>query len=221
VNAKLNTYEKQTNDRIAWINNKEQSDMAQMNARVNATDQKVSDVASSVQEAQGTASRAMEEASAAKSAAAEGSANREAVAPTALNYQLVQKADVMFGFNKANLTSAAKATLNDIASKCQAMPSCVVELAGFTDRTGSMNYNLSLSRRRAWAAERYLVEHKVPLRSIHVIGLGEEAPPEGYSSNLEAGTMQPARGERDALARRVNIQLFGAGDTGAASRSEQ
>jgi outer membrane protein OmpA-like peptidoglycan-associated protein len=97
----------------------------------------------------------------------------------------------------------------------------VVELAGFTDQTGSENYNLDLSRRRAWAVQRYLVEHKVPLYSIHMVGLGEEVPPSGFQSDLQASSGKIARGERNALARRVSIRVFGANEMASAGPSEQ
>jgi OOP family OmpA-OmpF porin len=230
VNQKLAQLEKQTNDRITWINNKEQTDIAQVNERLTATDQrvsatdqtvsgldqklsttdqKVSEVASSVQETQGTAARAVEEA------------NSKANEAATINLQLVEKADVMFAFNKTTLTPEAKATLDEIATKCRSMPRTVVELAGFTDRAGSKSYNLDLSRRRAWIVQRYLVEHEVSLRSIHLVGFGEEAPPAGLEPEGQVASAKDGKSGRDNLSRRVNIRVYGVADAGAASRSEQ
>jgi hypothetical protein len=64
---------------------------------------------------------------------------------------------------------------------------------------------------------------KVPLRSIHLVGLGEEAPPEGLTADLEAANPNPSKAELRRLERRVRIQLYGAGDItqGAASRIQQ
>jgi outer membrane protein OmpA-like peptidoglycan-associated protein len=104
--------------------------------------------------------------------------------------------------------------------KAAGLPRSVVELAGFTDKRGSTNYNLALSRRRAEAVQRYLVMQKVPLRAIHIVGLGEEAPPEGLAADLTAIDPNATKAQRDRLARRVRIQLYGAGDItqGTASR---
>jgi outer membrane protein OmpA-like peptidoglycan-associated protein len=209
VNNRVSQLEKTTNDRISYLNNKEQSDISQVNERISTTDQRVSQTAEAAQQAQGTASRAMEEVESSGS----GVAN-------ALNYQQVEKADVTFACNKDTLTPEAKVALDMIASKVQSLPRAVVEVVGFADKSGSSPYNLALSRRRAEAVERYLVMQKVPLRSIHIVGLGGEAPPPGLVAdemeiNPGAGKTQYSR-----LARRVHIRVFGAGDItqGSASR---
>jgi outer membrane protein OmpA-like peptidoglycan-associated protein len=80
-----------------------------------------------------------------------------------------------------------------------------------------------LSRRRAEAVQRYLVMQNVPLRAIHIVGLGEEAPPEGLAADLSMVDPNPSKAELDRLARRVHIRVFGAGDItqGTASRVQQ
>jgi outer membrane protein OmpA-like peptidoglycan-associated protein len=193
--------------------------VSQLNERIATTDQKVSDVAAAVQQAQGTASRAMDD-SAKNSAAIETLGSGVA---NALNYQEVEKGDVTFAFNKAILTPDAKTALDAIAAKVQGLPRAVVELVGFTDKKGSPNYNLALSRRRAEAVQRYLVMQNVPLRAIHIVGLGEEAPPEGLAADLSMVDPNPSKAELDRLARRVHIRVFGAGDItqGTASRVQQ
>ncbi len=209
VNQKTNQYQKQTNGRIAWLTNKEQSDVSQLNNRIATTDQNLSQVSAALQSAQATASRAIEEPEPAKS---------ESVTATPANYQLVDKADVLFGFNKATLTPAARTKLDEVAAKFQSMPRGVVELAGFTDRSGSANYNLELSRRRAWAVQRYLVEHDVPMRSIHMVGMGEEAPPDGLKA--ESSQSERARGaDRNQFERRVDIRIYGTGEITASGGS--
>jgi OOP family OmpA-OmpF porin len=222
VDHKVAALEKHTNEKIAFLNNKEQNDISQVNERITTVDQRVTEVAETAKQAQGTASRAMDateeqsgkiqENTAAISTLGSGVAN-------ALNFQLVEKADITFAFNKATLTPQAKQVLDQIAVKAQALPREVVELAGFTDPRGTPKYNLALSRSRAWAVQRYLISQKVPTASIHVVGMGEEAPASGMEA--EALTGSSSKAERDRLARRVQIKLFGAGDiTGTASREK-
>jgi outer membrane protein OmpA-like peptidoglycan-associated protein len=218
VHQQVAALQKSTNDKIAYINTKEERDISQANERISTVDQRVTQVAEATQQAQGTASRAMEtaEANTGKiSTLASGVAN-------ALNYQLTDKADVMFAFNKATLTPEAKKTLDEIVAKSQTLPRSVFELAGFTDPRGSKNYNFALSRRRAEAVQRYLVMQKVPPRAIHMVGLGKDTPP----TDLEPENAVPtgaSRSERYQAERRVQIRLFGAGDIteGTASREQQ
>jgi OmpA-OmpF porin, OOP family len=217
VNQKLGQFEKQTNDKIAFMNRKQDSEMAQVNQRFASADEKMSQLAGAVQETQGTASRAMEDADAAKSSSAAVSTVETDIA-NALNYHLIEKADVMFGFNKDTLTPSAMAALDEVASKFESTPRGVVELTGFTDPIGTKEFNLGLSRRRAWAVERYLVAHKVPIRYIHVVGMGKEAPPEGLEHESNAGSPMS---ERNRMARRVNISVFGAGEIAGASDPQQ
>lgn len=212
VNQQLSHYEKQTNDRIAWVTNKQQSDIAQVGQRIDATNRKVAEAAAAATEARNSASRSIEEST---KPAGSSRSNLE----WASNYRLVDKTDIMFGFNKATLTRQARATLDEVAAKCKSMPSAVVELAGFTDQTGPSGYNLALSRQRAWAVERYLVEHNVPLRSIHTAGFGEGPVPEGLAPNNDLQSQ--VTGERTQLERRVSIRVLGPGENTASTGSDQ
>ena len=200
----------QTNGKVAWLSNKEQKDVSQMNERIATTDHHVSQLSSAVQSAQGTASRAMQESDANKVQIQANSAELSRV-ENSMNYQLVEKADVWFAFDKATLTPKAKSELDAIAAKTQMMPRAVIELGGFTDPVGTSNYNLDLSRRRAWAVQRYLIDHNVPARSIHVVGFGKERGP--GDMELSSTDMATARGKAEShkLERRVCIRLYGAG----------
>jgi OmpA-OmpF porin, OOP family len=226
VNTRVSQLQKQTEERIAYLNNKEQSDVSQLNERIATTDQRVAQVAEAAQQAQGTASRAMSETEANQAKIAANAAATDTLAAgvaNALNYQQVEKGDVTFGFNKATLTPDAKIMLDAIALKVQELPRAVIELAGFTDKVGSANYNLGLSRRRAEAVQRYLVMKKVPLRNIHIVGLGEEAPPAGLEADIAVMNPNASNRELNRAARRVSVRVYGAGDItqGSASRVQQ
>jgi len=223
VNTRVSQLEKSTNDKISYLNTKQESDISQVNERISTTDQRVSQVAEAAQQAQGTASRAMEEVQSEGSKIAANSSSIETLGSgvaNALNYQQVEKGDVTFAVNRTTLTPAAKAVLDMIAMKVQSLPRAVVEVVGFADRSGSSNYNLALSRQRAEAVERYLVMQKVPLRSIHIVGLGGEAPPAGLVADEMAVDPNAGTPQFQRLARRVHIRVFGAGDItqGSASR---
>jgi outer membrane protein OmpA-like peptidoglycan-associated protein len=211
VNQRVDQYHKETEGKIAWLTNKQENDISKVNERIATTDQRVNELNTQVRSAQGTASRAMEAADANK---VQIEANNTEIneVRNSLNYQLVQNADVEFDFDRATLTSKAKAELDDIAAKAQTMPRAVVELAGFTDPVGSSYHNLDLSRRRAWAVQRYLVDHNVPARSIHVIGFGMESGPQSMARPSSDMASARSKAEIHRLERRVRIQLYGAGD---------
>jgi outer membrane protein OmpA-like peptidoglycan-associated protein len=222
VNTRVSQLEAKTNDQIAYLSNKQQRDVSQLNERLDTTDQRVGQLSDAVTKAQGTASRAMENANDAK---AKASNNETAIAAlgsgvaNALHYELVENGDVTFAFNKATLTPEAKAALDQIAQKFQSLPRGVIELTGFTDRRGSTTYNLELSRRRAEAVQRYLVMKKIPVRCIHIVGMGKEAPPAVLEGEVTSVTeSRPTRAEAQRLARRVHINVYGAGDIMASSR---
>jgi len=93
------------------------------------------------------------------------------------NYTESEKQAVMFDVNKFTLSDQAKGTLDKIASDVSGQRTgFMLELQGYTDNTGSEQYNFGLSQRRVESVERYLVSKNVPLFRISVVGLGEESP---------------------------------------------
>jgi len=201
-----------TNEKIAAVASTEQRDISQVNERISTNEMKLGLASTAAQQAQTAASNAMNEA---QENARRLAANSQAVAALgasvadALNYKLIEKANVTFAFDKFSLTPEAKAALDQIATKVQSMPQVVVEVVGFTDQIGPQDYNVNLSRKRADAVERYLVAQRVPLHVIHTTGLGEEGAPLGLESDIDSN---PSKTETERMARRVLIRIFGAPD---------
>jgi OmpA-OmpF porin, OOP family len=232
VNQRVTEVETRTNEQMAAMSAKEQADIPRVEERITTTDNRVTEVANSAQQANASAAQANSSAAQANQLAqanqAKIDANQkgitalETLAENAWNYQLIEKGDVTFGFNKSSLGNDAKIALDLIAQKAQSMPRAVIELEGFTDKTGGKDYNLALSRRRAEAVARYLVRQNVPLRGIHIIGLGEEDPPASLTADLQA--VAPNATPRDVrrLARRVYIRVYAPATAiaGEAARSQ-
>jgi outer membrane protein OmpA-like peptidoglycan-associated protein len=98
--------------------------------------------------------------------------------------------------NKRTLDKDAKAKLDDFGKSLEGMDRYVVEVQGFTDKTGDPTYTDTLSQERAATVARYLAnEYKVPLHSITMLGTGVS---EGE---------QKTRAER-AQSRKVDIRIF-------------
>jgi outer membrane protein OmpA-like peptidoglycan-associated protein len=226
VNQRVSKVEKKTNEEVAYLTNKHETDISQVNERISTTDMKLGEVANSAQQANSTATQAAEAADANKTQISANSTQISSLATgvaNALNYQLVEKGDVMFGFNKSELTTQGKAALDSIIQKVQALPRAEVELVGFTDPIGSEAYNLALSRRRAEAVQRYMVQQKVSPYTIHIVGLGEASAPEHLAADLRAANPNSSQKEINKLSRRVVVRVYGAGSIteGTASRSDQ
>jgi len=92
-------------------------------------------------------------------------------------YKMMQSETVLFTVNQATLSADAKAKLDEIARAAAGQARFVIEVQGFTDKTGSAVANEQLSQARAAAVSRYLVnEHKIPVRTINTLGSGYALP---------------------------------------------
>ena len=132
------------------------------------------------QGAQTAANTAQQSATGARQAAdgAQQSVDRLGRTVEAMNkYQMAKAATVLFGVNKDTLDKDAKAQLEDVAKQASGMDRYVIEVQGFTDKTGPADYNEELSQRRAQSVARFLAnEHKIPVRSISILGSGYADP---------------------------------------------
>jgi outer membrane protein OmpA-like peptidoglycan-associated protein len=219
VNQRVSQVESKTNKSLAHLANKEQNDISHVNEQIMTTNNRVAENATAVQQASATASQALQAAQANDTKIA---ANATEIANVAngMNVTLIEKGDVTFGFNKSNLDDAAKAALDLIIQKAQAAPRAVVELVGFTDKVGSVQYNLALSRRRAESVQRYLIQNNIPPRGIHIVGMGEEQPPSSLAADIQAVDPNASRKEIRRLARRVYIRVYATGlSQGEAARA--
>jgi outer membrane protein OmpA-like peptidoglycan-associated protein len=92
-------------------------------------------------------------------------------------YSMTASETVYFDIGKETLSAESKELLDGIAAKMGNLRRYVVEVQGFTDKSGDPKVNLELSRRRAEAVVRYLtVEHNVPMHRVSVLGMGAESP---------------------------------------------
>ena len=81
---------------------------------------------------------------------------------------------VNFASGSAELTSGARAVLDDIAVKASTHPDLRVEVAGHTDSKGSRNSNLKLSQQRADAVRDYLISKGVAADRLVAKGYGPD-----------------------------------------------
>jgi len=84
--------------------------------------------------------------------------------------------EVSFDFDRAEIKPAFQPTLDKLADILNKYNRTVVHIIGFTDSTGSAEYNQRLSERRALAVADYLVSRGVPSDRVRTEGRGENEP---------------------------------------------
>jgi peptidoglycan-associated lipoprotein len=101
----------------------------------------------------------------------------------ATDIQALQKAiedgliqPVFFNYDSAELSSEAKAVLEENARWFRRYPQADIVIEGHCDERGTEEYNLALGDRRAQAALNYLVQMGVAPSRVEAISYGEERP---------------------------------------------
>lgn len=92
------------------------------------------------------------------------------------NITLNMPSSITFGLNSADLNAQFYNALDGVSMVLKEYDKTVVEVAGHTDSSGSDQYNLGLSERRAQAVAGYLSSHGVKSQRLLPIGAGETHP---------------------------------------------
>lgn len=123
-------------------------------------------------------------------------------------YKMTKSVVVLFQVNQSKLSKEAKAQLDELATATAGLDRYMIEVQGFTDKTGTADINEKLSQDRAEAAARYLVnDHMIPVREINMLGSGYASP---------VGDDKTAQGRKQN--RRVEVRLF-VPETGAGGQT--
>ncbi len=85
-------------------------------------------------------------------------------------------ADVLFAFDRSDLTPMADAVLGDLATRLRRSGATRLRVDGYTDAVGEAAYNLALSRRRADAVGARLRDLLGRAVTITATGHGEDDP---------------------------------------------
>ncbi|MBN35177.1 MAG: hypothetical protein CMM46_10465 [Rhodospirillaceae bacterium] len=80
---------------------------------------------------------------------------------------------IYFGWDRSDLSPLAQSFLDDVATEAAMQGPSVISIAGFTDTSGSAEYNIGLSRRRADSVADYLVGHGIDAGLMSVGWFGE------------------------------------------------
>jgi outer membrane protein OmpA-like peptidoglycan-associated protein len=89
---------------------------------------------------------------------------------------IISVSDLLFGFDKADLTADLKTSLAKIAGILMVYTKCRVVVEGHTDNIGTEAYNKDLSTRRAKNVRDFLVAQSIPDTRLSSVGYGFKRP---------------------------------------------
>ncbi|KPM14070.1 flagellar motor protein MotB, partial [Citromicrobium sp. JL31] len=101
---------------------------------------------------------------------------------------------VFFNWDRSDITPEAASVLNNAISAYQNCGNASVMLAGYTDRSGTVQYNLGLAARRNASVRQYMTGRGIPDARISSEAFGEANP-----------RVPTADGVRELQNRRVEI----------------
>jgi OOP family OmpA-OmpF porin len=222
IQAKVDQVGEQTNRNTAGledtrkdlkgVDERAESGISAAKERALTADNKAGEALNKAGDAMNKATEAGTTATAAKSLSDKNStdiASLRGVVSNIDDYKLASETTVNFGLGQDKLTKDGKEALDKLATEKNNLKRFVIAVEGYTDKTGTPEFNAALSQRRASAVVNYLVtKQDIPLYRIYTVGLGAEKP-------ADDGKTREARSKN----RRVEVRIFSADQiTTSASR---
>jgi outer membrane protein OmpA-like peptidoglycan-associated protein len=213
VQQQVNQVQKDTAANKTAIGDLDRS-VASADEKAQDAGRRAQDAANAAAQADSAAQQAGSKADAANTLAQQAMNNTNQVSQTLQtslqnldNYNLSNTVQVFFKVGQSTLSNEAKEQLDQSVLNADNMHNYVIEVEGFTDRTGSKAYNLELAQRRADAVVRYLtVDKNIPLRYVRMLGVGSEFP--NADNKTRAGRKEN---------RRVDVKIYALNLTGQPS----
>ncbi len=115
-----------------------------------------------------------------------------------------ENSGVNFAFNSAELTAESKQNLEKIAEVFLEFPDTNLMIEGHTDSTGSEEYNMTLSERRAKSVFDFLKTTGISASRMDVAAFGETAP--RYDNETKEGQAKNRRVEIGVAANKEMIE---------------
>lgn len=112
------------------------------------------------------------------------------------NLVLNMPGNVTFATDRSDISSSFYPVLNSVVLVLKEFDKTLIQVAGYTDNTGSYDYNVSLSERRATSVADYIEAQGVPRVRVQTFAMGPSDP---VASNETAEGRQ--------LNRRVELTL--------------
>ncbi len=198
-------------DQVADQTTKQGSTLDETRKQLDRTETQLSATTEKANAADSRATDALARADAAGRKADEVSSELRQTVANLDDYKVAGHATITFAFNSDKLTDEAKQQLDQLVAEHGTHKRYFIAVEGFTDRTGSDDYNAQLSRRRADRVVQYLLtKHNLPLYRVHMVGLGQQKP-------VDEGRTRAARAKN----RRVEVTIFSADSPVAAMQENK
>jgi outer membrane protein OmpA-like peptidoglycan-associated protein len=166
--------------------------VAAVEGRMNEMSQRLDQVGGQVQRLEGGVATAQGRADEAAKRAESVDQRLTRLWTNRFNQKQADSLEIYFSPDSIELTDAAQTALSAVVREMEAHPTLTVELGGYTDPRGALDYNYGLSQRRVDAVRRFLMDKGVQLARIQSASLGPIA----------------AGGIPDAKKRRVTVRLM-------------
>ncbi|MEP3388242.1 MAG: OmpA family protein, partial [Reichenbachiella sp.] len=84
--------------------------------------------------------------------------------------------NIFFEFDRSDLRTSSYAELDRILKLLESDKINSIEISGHTDSVGDDDYNLELSKRRAWSVYSYFIANGIRASRLESVGYGETMP---------------------------------------------
>ena len=145
---------------------------AQVDERVAAVEKRVNEMGQRVQTLEGGVAGAQSRADEAARKAEGVDSRLTRLWSNRFNQKTADSLEVYFSPDSIDLSDAAQTALAAVVKEMAANPTLTVELGGYTDPRGALDYNYALSQRRVDAVRRFLMDRGVQLARIQAASLG-------------------------------------------------
>ena len=145
---------------------------AGVDERVTAVEKRVNEMGQRVQTLEGGVSGAQSRADEAARKAEGVNSRLTRLWTNRFNQKTADSLEVYFSPDSIDLSDAAQTALAAVVKEMAANPTLTVELGGYTDPRGALDYNYALSQRRVDAVRRFLMDRGIQLARIQAASLG-------------------------------------------------
>ena len=145
---------------------------ARVDERVTAVEKRVNEMGQRVQTLEGGVSGAQSRADEAARKAEGVNSRLTRLWTNRFNQKTADSLEVYFSPDSIDLSDAAQTALAAVVKEMEANPTLTVELGGYTDPRGALDYNYALSQRRVDAVRRFLMDRGIQLARIQAASLG-------------------------------------------------